>query len=117
MAMVFREVVPAVALVLGSLLTDTSSALVFPRAGKDVVWTCSAVLVSIAIADMPGCGAAAWEWVTALAPCSPSPEGPEALVWLEGIIFPVLSTAEAGSWSEWAGGDCAGGTGGSCEAL
>lgn len=57
-ALVSREDVPLVA--LGSLLRDASSVPVLPRAANDGVGTCSAVVMSITIAGVPGATAVAW---------------------------------------------------------
>lgn len=103
-ALVSGEAVPAVALALGSLLMDTSSAPVLPRAGNDVVGTCSAGVTSIAITGAPGANAVAWGWVMALAPGSPSPAVPGATLRLGGSVSPVLGTAPPGSRGERAGG-------------
>lgn len=103
-ALVSGEVVPAVALALGSLLMDTSSAPVLPRAGNDVVGTCSAAVTSIAITGVPGASAVAWGWVTALAPGSPSPAVPGATLRLGGSVSPAPSMAPPGSRGESARG-------------
>lgn len=86
MTLVSREAVTAVA--PGFFVMDSRSTSVLPRAGNDVVGTCSAVVTSIAIADVPGASAMAWVWVTVLAPGSPSPVVPG----------PMLGTAPLGSW-------------------
>lgn len=104
LALVSGEAVPAVALVLGSLLMDTSSAPVLPRAGNDRVGTCSAAVTSIAIAGVPGASVVVWGWVTALAPGSPSPAVPGAVLRLKRSVSPAPGTAPAGSWGVRSGG-------------
>lgn len=103
-ALIPRDTVPAVGLVLGSRLMDTSSAPVLPRAGNDGVGTCFAAVTSIAIAGVPGASAVAWGWVTALGPGSPSPAVPGAALWLGRCVPPAPGTAPLGTRGKRAGG-------------
>lgn len=103
-ALVSRVALPAVALALSSLLMDTSSVSALPRAGNDVVGTCSAAVTSITTAGAPGASAEAWGWVTALAPGSSFAAAPGAALWWGEGVSPVPGTAALGSWGERAGG-------------
>lgn len=103
-ALVSGEAVPAVALALDPLLTDTSSALVLPRAGNDMVGTCFAAVTSITTAGVPRASVVAWGWVTVLAPGSPSPAVLGAVLRLGGSVSPAPGTAPLGSRGERAGG-------------
>lgn len=99
MSLVSGMAVPAVALVLSWLLMDSSSALVLPRGGM-----CSPAITSVTVASVPRARVVAWGSVTALAPSSPWPAVPGAVLWLGGSVSPVPSTASSGNWSKRAGG-------------
>jgi len=103
-AVVSREAVPAVALVLGLLLMGTSPVLVLPRAGNSAVGTCSAAVRSVAAAGVPGASAAAWGWVTVLVPGSPSPAVSGAVLRRGASVSAVPGSAPPGTWGERAGG-------------